>query len=171
MKEVFERFADYNAQANAAMLGILDALPEGKVDENAGLYFGGLHGTVAHLAWAGALWLKRFSTFGDWAACRAWADADLAALKDGAKADWGKARSLLAGTGEGLKELAAQIAPADYPRRVRYTTTDGQELERTLWHLIMQVLNHGTHHRGEISATLDRMGVENDFNSFVSYVP
>ncbi|MBN1241366.1 MAG: DinB family protein [Spirochaetales bacterium] len=170
MKRALEGFADYNDMADRAMLAILDGLAPERREEPTGAYFGSLHGTVAHMAWAGALWLKRFSSFGDWSACAAWADADLAARKDGAKADWGQARALLAETDGALGLLVTQIGEAELYRRVRYATTDGTELERTLWHLVMHALNHGTHHRGEISAMLDRMGVENDFNSLVEYV-
>lgn len=170
MKELLEGLAEYNAKADLAMLAILDGLPAAKLDAETGTYFKSLHGTVAHLAWAGALWLRRFASFGEWKATKnAFGGRELDALKAEAKADWKAARALLVEGDAALRSLVAEIAEGEFGKRVAYKTTDGTPLERTLWHALVQVLNHGTHHRGEISAMLDRAGVENDYNSFVSY--
>jgi uncharacterized damage-inducible protein DinB len=170
MKDVLEALAEYNAKADLAMLGILDGLPAGRLDEETGTYFRTLHGTVAHLAWAGALWLRRFASFGDWKTAKAaFAGRGLDALKAEAKADWKAARALLVESDGHLRALVAEIGDGELRRRAAYKTTEGEPRERMVWHALVQVLNHGTHHRGEVSATLDRMGVANDFNSFVDY--
>ncbi len=170
MKAMIAALAEYNEMADRAMLEILDGLDPGALDAETGTYFKSLHGTVAHLAWAGALWLRRFASFGEWKAAKgSFGGRELDALKAEAKADWKAARALLVEGDAALRALVAEIPEGEFGKRVAYKTTDGTPLERTLWHALVQVLNHGTHHRGEISAMLDRAGVENDFNSFVSY--
>jgi len=53
--------------------------------------------------------------------------------------------------------------------RMKYKNYKGEELERPYWNLVFHILNHGTHHRGEISALLDQGGVANDFSGFNLY--
>jgi uncharacterized damage-inducible protein DinB len=92
-----------------------------------------------------------------------------------------KARSEIAGNREAavallrdtnalIAEFIRGIPEADLSRKVTYRTTDGTRMERILWHTLMQTLNHGTHHRGELSAVLDQNKVKNDINNFISYV-
>ncbi|HAE22937.1 MAG TPA: hypothetical protein DCG47_11510, partial [Spirochaetaceae bacterium] len=136
-------------------------------------YFKSIDGIAEHMAWAQALWLKRFASFGRYACLE---DSPLLArsldeLKAELKGDSEGLRSLLRDTSDLLARFIDELPEEEFERRVRYRTTDGNELERTFWHTIMQVLNHGTHHRGELSAILDMNGVKNDLNSFVSYMP
>ncbi len=40
---------------------------------------------------------------------------------------------------------------------VRYTTDSGIKRERVLWHCLLHVVNHGTHHRSEAAALLTHL--------------
>lgn len=173
MKEVLAAMAAYNAKAFDALLDILDASPSAMRSKDIGVYFKSIDGITEHMAWAQALWLQRFASFGRYACL---AESALVAKpldehKAELKGDNGRRTELLRDTSALLERFIRELPEEDFDRRVRYRTTDGNELERTFWHAIMQVLNHGTHHRGEISALLDMNGVKNDINSFVSYMP
>jgi uncharacterized damage-inducible protein DinB len=41
---------------------------------------------------------------------------------------------------------------------VAYKDTQGNAFSRPLWQLILHVVNHGTHHRGQVSGFLRAMG-------------
>jgi uncharacterized damage-inducible protein DinB len=173
MKEVLAAMAAYNAKAFDAVLDILAAIPSPLRSKDTGAYFKSIDGITEHMAWAQALWLQRFAAFGSYACLE---QSPLVAkpldeLKAELKGDSGRLSALLRDTSGLLARFIGELPEAEFDRRVRYRTTDGNELERTFWHAIMQVLNHGTHHRGELSAILDMNGVKNDFNSFVSYMP
>ncbi len=172
MKEILAGIARYNASAMEAMAAVVDAAPRELRSRDAGLYFKSIEGTIEHMAWALALWLKRFAGFGNYAclASSPIVTRPMEELREEARGNPAKARELLRTAGELLVTFVERLPEEDLSRRVRYTATDGRELEKTLWHAIFQVLNHGTHHRGEISAILDANGVANDYNSFVSYV-
>jgi uncharacterized damage-inducible protein DinB len=173
MKDVLIPMADYNAKAMDAALAAIAKAPAGLAAKDVGAYFKSLDGIVEHMAWAQVLWLKRFAGFGSFPSL---ASSELVArpLDDTKREVTGKpaaAAALLRESAALLARFVAELPEAELGRRVRYTTTDGKELERTFWHAVFQVLNHGTHHRGEISVILDMNGAANDFNSFVSYVP
>jgi uncharacterized damage-inducible protein DinB len=68
-----------------------------------------------------------------------------------------------------LVPFAGELDEASLGTRVTFKNFKGEELERPYWNLVFHILNHGTHHRGEISALLDRKGVANDFSGFNLY--
>lgn len=173
MKRMLEDIADYNAQAMEAMLAVLDRAPASLLSRDVGVYYKSVDGIVEHMAWAAALWLKRFAGFGSYPCLES---SPLVArpmdeLRAEAKGDRARAAALLRESAALLLRFASELPEAEFERRVRYRATDGQELERLMGHALFQVLNHGTHHRGEVSAILDMNGVPNDFNSFVTYMP
>jgi len=172
MRDVLAGLARYNLKAMDAMVTVVDATPEELRARDVGLYFKSIEGTIEHLAWALALWLKRFAAFGDYPCLEASpiVSRPMDELRSESRADPIKARELLRSASELLVTFVEALPEEDFLLRLRYTATDGRELEKTLWHAVVQVLNHGTHHRGEISAMLDANGIANDFNSFVSYV-
>ena len=173
MKQILHQMADYNQKAGEVMLSAIATAPVDLPGKHVGAYFGSIDGIVEHMAWANALWLQRYASFGSYAclASSGLVGRDLAALREDIKGDRAKAADLLRDSAALLSRFVAELPDADFGRRVRYRTTDGDELERTYWHCIFQVLNHGTHHRGEVYVILDQQGVANDFNSFVAYVP
>ena len=173
MKEILAAMADYNAKAFDALDDLLAAIPAPLRSKDMGVYFKSIDGIMEHMAWAQALWLQRFASFGRYACLEEslLIKRPLDELKAELKGDSGRILALLRETSALLVGFIKELPEGELTRRVRYRTTGGDELERTFWHTIMQVLNHGTHHRGELSAILDMNGVKNDINSFVSYMP
>lgn len=171
MIETLKLIADYNKKADAAMMKILATLPEESLRKDLGTFFKSIADTVLHTAAAEIIWLKRIRGFLNYecigrSALADMTDGELMAL--GAK----DCRALFA-----LKEniddlyvsIVAETKAEDLGRRFRYTSVSGREMEKTYWHMLLQVLNHGTHHRGAISAMLDILKVDNDFSGIVLY--
>jgi len=173
MKQVLQRMAEYNAKAMDAMLEVLEKAPPGLRGKDVGVYFKSVDGIVEHMAWALVLWLKRYSGFGTYPclAESALVTKPLDVIRDEMKGDRVKTVACLREASALVGRFIDDLPEPEFERRVKYQTTDGQPFERTLWHTIMQVLNHGTHHRGEISAILDMHGVSNDYNGFTTYMP
>ncbi len=173
MKEILQRMAEYNAKAAEAMLAIIDKAPAGLRSRDVGVYYKSIDGTVEHMAWAIVLWLKRFASFGSYPVLgsSALVSRPLDETKTAVSGDSAKVAALLVEASALLRRFIDEVPDSELERRVSYRTTDGKELVRTYWHTIFQVLGHGTHHRGEISAVLDQNGVANDFNGFISYMP
>ena len=172
MKELLMATAEYNRKATETLITLLESVPADTREKDAGLYFRSMDGVLEHLAWAGLLWLKRFASFGDYPVLKAspLVALDLEEARSAIKGNAKETIALLRNTNSLMAEFIAALPEAELPRRVTYRTTDGQEMQRILWHTLMQALNHGTHHRGELSAVLDQHKIKNDLNNFISYV-
>jgi uncharacterized damage-inducible protein DinB len=66
---------------------------------------------------------------------------------DGLKQRWKDEEGL-------MRSYLASLSDADLTGYVRYTTDEGDKRERVLWHCLLHVVNHGTHHRSEAAAIL-----------------
>jgi uncharacterized damage-inducible protein DinB len=53
---------------------------------------------------------------------------------------------------------------------LRYTDSSGKEFTKNFGDLLLHMFNHETHHRGMISACLETLGKENDYNSLLAVV-
>jgi uncharacterized damage-inducible protein DinB len=69
-----------------------------------------------------------------------------------------------------MQAYLAQLNDADMDGIVRYASEEGGYRERVRWHCLVHVVNHGTHHRGEVAALLTGEGHspgELDFTLFL----
>jgi uncharacterized damage-inducible protein DinB len=70
-----------------------------------------------------------------------------------------------------MRDYLASLNDDDLTGLVRYTTDIGQKRERVLWHCLLHVVNHGTHHRSEAAAILteyDQSPGDLDFTVFLN---
>jgi len=70
-----------------------------------------------------------------------------------------------------MRDFLIHLTDADLTGIVRYTTDEGEKRERVLWHCLLHVVNHGTHHRSEAAAILtdcDHSPGELDFTVFLN---
>jgi uncharacterized damage-inducible protein DinB len=59
---------------------------------------------------------------------------------------------------DGLKQFLAPMTDQDVQARISYRDTRGNPWEQPLWQILLHVVNHGTHHRGQVSGFLRAMG-------------
>lgn len=171
MKDLLSVFAAYNQAANAALATILAGQDEAVLREDQGSFYKSVIGTFEHVVGAEVSWLKRYPTFfpGTVLEGKALVVADIEATKARMSSS---VKELLAVAKEAdalLVSFIGGVTEQQLGARVKYKTYKGDELERTFGHLLMHILNHGTHHRGEISALLDRKGIKNDYSGFSNY--
>ena len=70
-----------------------------------------------------------------------------------------------------MRKYLASLADDDLVGIVRYTTDEGDKRERVLWHCLLHIVNHGTHHRSEAAAILTDYGHSPgglDFTAFLN---
>jgi len=53
---------------------------------------------------------------------------------------------------------------------IKYTGLSGKEYEKILWQILLQLINHGTHHRSEIATKLTELGNSAGDFDFIIYL-
>jgi uncharacterized damage-inducible protein DinB len=146
----FQRFARYNVWATERLLGQhVEPLGDDEYRRDVGLFFKSIHGTLNHLLVAEhELWFVRFAE----------GVSPKRALNEEIETD----RSRLA---QRLREASRRWAPliaswdeTRFDGTLQYVTTKGVPQSLPFAATLAHVFNHGTHHRGQISAAITAMG-------------
>lgn len=145
----FTLLARYNVWATARLLGAVRALPGDDYRRDVGLFFHSIHGTLNHLlVGEHLLWFVRFA---DGRSPTVALDAEVepdraqldARLREGA-ARWAP--------------LITSFSPDRWNGTLDYTTMRGTAASLPFAVTLAHVFNHGTHHRGQITAALTALG-------------
>ncbi len=149
MRPYFTTLARYNGWATRKLYQHVDALSEDEYRRDVGLFFKSVHGTLNHLLVADQLiWLPRFAE----------GVSPQRALNEEVETDRARLRQrLLDGPAKWLPVFAA-LSDAQLAGNLSYTTTKGVAASLPLAATLGHVFNHGTHHRGQISAAITAMG-------------
>ncbi|BEU97938.1 DinB family protein [Acidovorax sp. DW039] len=145
----FSQLARYNQWATARLLDAVAVLPDEDYRRDVGLFFRSIHGTLNHLlVGEHLLWFVRFS------------EGRSPSLSLDAEAEPDRVR-----LAQRLRDGAARWAPllASWPADrwegdLSYTTTKGEAVSLPFGATLAHVFNHGTHHRGQITAALTALG-------------
>lgn len=149
LREHLQTLARYNLWATQRLLAQIAALPEADYRRDLGLLFHSIHGTLNHLLVGEHLiWFARFAQGGsDFTDLGAEVESDRARLADR------------------LREAALawmpliEVWPEDrLLGTLEYVRTSGEALCLPFAATLAHVFNHGTHHRGQISAALTALG-------------
>ena len=145
----FGMLARYNEWALRKLYAHVDALPEAHYRRDAGLFFKSVHGTLNHLLVAEhEVWFPRFS---EGVSNRVQLDTEL-------EPDRTRLRERLFAAARRWLPLIAAIPAQRFEGRIDYTTTKGLAQSLPFSATLGHVFNHGTHHRGQISAAVTALG-------------
>jgi uncharacterized damage-inducible protein DinB len=111
----------------------------------------------AHVAAAGELWYARCSG-ADYAQVRVWPDTDVR-----------EASRRLALVHGRWAESARSWTDADLLRHVEFKNSRGEACADALGDIVRHLVNHGTHHRGQIAMLLRESGVAPANLDFIIY--
>jgi uncharacterized damage-inducible protein DinB len=141
--------ARHNVWATDRLLEAVAEVSEDDYRRDAGLFFRSIHGTLAHLYVVEAqLWFRRFA---EGISPVVALDADLLPERQAL------ATQLLQGTRR-WEPLVASLPPERFDGRMNYTAMRGQPASLPFAATLGHVFNHGTHHRGQITAALTALG-------------
>jgi len=168
MKEVFLAFAKYNEEANKAIAGILEKLPNEEREKNRKSYYGSLSGLFNHNVGATCYFLSLFK-----GAVSDNAEA-MKALKHLAKIEelkgkltedqWKKLVSFGKIADKALLDFVAALKDGEFEAQVKLEWYKGKPPSVPLRFMLQQLTVHNTHHRGQISQILDSLKIDNDYS-------
>lgn len=145
----FTSLARYNVWATQRLLDAVLKLTDDEYRSDAGLFFKSVHGTLNHLLVGEHLiWFRRFS--------------EGVSPKESLDREAEPERQRLAKAlfdGASQWEALIQGWPAErFAGPISYTTTRGTPVQLPFAATLGHVFNHGTHHRGQITAALTAFG-------------
>jgi uncharacterized damage-inducible protein DinB len=149
----FSTLARYNVWATQRLLHALEPVSETDYRRDQGLFFKSMHGTLNHLlVGEHLLWYPRFARGASPKAGPALA-LDMEAEPDRARL----AQALKGGAANWLPLIESWPAER-FDGALTYTTMRGTTATLPFASTLAHVFNHGTHHRGQISAALTQVG-------------
>jgi len=150
LKDHFLTLARYNVWATRALLQQhVATLPDELYRRDAGLFFKSIHGTLNHLlVGEHTVWFPRFA---EGVSNRVALDAEL-------EPDRERLLQRLVEGAERWPGLIERFDDARFAGTLDYTTTKGVPMSLPFAATLAHVFNHGTHHRGQITAALTAMG-------------
>ena len=150
-KDYFQTMCRYNHWMNEKLYTACAEIPDAIRKEDKGAFFRSIHGTLNHLLLADRLWLSRFTgqpfTF-ESLAQDLYSDFDTLwdqrRISDQALTRWIDA----------LNDTQLN-APFSF-----HSVVQARDHSYPLWHLLMHVFNHQTHHRGQLTTLMTQSGYE-----------
>jgi uncharacterized damage-inducible protein DinB len=137
---------DYSAWASNRMLEAARSLTEEELNRDFKTSDKCVVSTLAHAFAADRVWLGRIqgkppATFID----------DKDRQLDVLRMEWPALQ-------QRWKEWAAPLSDQDVVAKISYRDLKGNPYESPLWQILLHVVNHATHHRGQVSGFLRAMG-------------
>ncbi|MEP3891560.1 MAG: DinB family protein [Hellea sp.] len=173
LKQNFLRLADYNSWMNQSLYARISTLRDADYRKDAGAFFKSVHGTLNHILVWDTTWLQRFTRH------------EQRYVSLDAIMNFPKAKShdqILFDEFDALLEARVQVdsileafvretREADYEMIFTYVISTGESFHKPFGGMIQHLLNHQTHHRGQITTLLSQMGVEPGITDLLERLP
>ena len=148
-RDYFLTLARYHRWANRLLLEKVDAVSDTDYAADQGLFFKSIHGTLNHIllvdrVWQGRITGEIFPMTG--------LDQVLAEDRHALRTEMARQADAWIGLITGLDEQSIG-------RPLKYKNSAGEPREYVLALLLAHGFNHGTHHRGQVTAALSRLGL------------
>lgn len=147
--EDMRQLYDYNAWANGRAMEASAALTPEQFTKPLGSSFSSVRDTLAHIYGAEWIWLERFQGRSPASLPDTGQFANLASLRE----RWLEQEARLLGFVRGLTQ-------ADLDRMMEYKTLKFGVYRNPLWQSMQHLVNHGTYHRGQVTALLRQLGAQ-----------
>lgn len=146
-KSYFVVLSDYQQWANDRLFAALGSLDPAQLSSPQGLFFGSIHHTTDHIMQVGRLWCARL--------CGEPYQADFKRIL---YPDWNQLIEMTQSQSAELSLLLEARDEAFFDERLAFTSSNGQAREMWVRDVLTHMMNHQTHHRGQISAVITRLG-------------
>jgi uncharacterized damage-inducible protein DinB len=154
LPEYYIQLYAYNNWANQLALKSGEALSPEQFFQPQGHGWDSVQRTLVHMMNAEWIWLERWQGNSP----REWLPFEDFQTVDAIRTHW-------AGITSDQRTFVENLTPEDLRQTLSYTSSRGIAYKAPLWLLLGHLVNHGTHHRAELSAIFTKFGVghrEND---------
>lgn len=149
MRHYFITMARYNVWATRRLFTHVDALSDDEYRRDCGLFFKSVHRTLNHLLVAEHLiWFMRFAE----------GISPRRTLDEEVETDRGRLKQALLDGAARWEPLIESLDDARFIGVLDYTSTKGVAMSLPFSATMGHVFNHGTHHRGQVTAAITAMG-------------
>jgi uncharacterized damage-inducible protein DinB len=144
--ETLKAHIDYTCWASRRILEAAAALSPDELTRDFGTGDKSILGTLLHIYGGDVIWIER--VHGASLTARPYDDqATLETLQSAWPPVW-----------ERWKQYVAGLTPETADAEVAYVTFKGDAFRTPAWQIILHIVNHGTHHRGQVSGFIRAMG-------------
>lgn len=143
-------FYDYNEWADGHVLAAAGGLSAEDFSRETGTSFGSVETNLAHVVAAQVIWLSRWKTGVN--------PKPVLDVQDVHGYD--VIRDAFDESHAELREYVDGLTDEAVGGNMVYRDSSGSQFDRPLWHLMVHLVNHGTHHRAETAMALTAMGCE-----------
>ncbi len=152
--EYIRLMAAYTAWQNQNVYQSADTLSDEERKKDLGAFFGSIHATLNHLLWGDQLWMHRL------AGTPKPVQANIAGSVN-THEHWDALRADRLATDQALIEWVSRVNEDDLHENLTwYSGIVQSEMCRPRWTLVVQLFNHGTHHRGQVHTMLTAAGAK-----------
>jgi uncharacterized damage-inducible protein DinB len=149
---------DYTDWASKRLIDAAGRLGPAELTKDFGTADHSILGTLVHIYAADRAWLGRIQGNPPARFLDPERDLHLAVLQN----DWPPLLTR-------WKEWGATLTESSIRNELAYKDSKGNPFVSPIWQIVMQVVNHGTHHRGQVSGFVRALGYEPPRNDLIAY--
>jgi uncharacterized damage-inducible protein DinB len=148
---LLQDFCRYNSWVNRQLYAVCSSISDSERKRDLGAFFHSIHATLNHLLLTDLVWLGRLKGI----------EFPVRTLGDELYTDFDELRRERVLTDRELAEIFGNYTDADLNRGLVYTSVStGKERSYPLHHVLLHLCNHQTHHRGQVTAMIRRLGFD-----------
>ena len=158
LKEYLQQAYEYMVWATQRYFAVAEGLTDEQLHRRQGHSWGDVHATLAHMMSSEWTWLQRAKGSSPRQALDVAEYPTLPALKQ----RWAELQAE-------MRAFIAAQTDESFQAPIAYTNTRGETFHVPLWQMLAQVVNHQTHHRGELAAMYALMNVPHPEEEMIQY--
>lgn len=148
IEQHFSTLTQYHSWTFHRLYEYLESVSETDYRRECGLFFKSIHGTLNHILLADKIWYGRCIN----------QPITVSGLDEELYSHRNQLQKEINHQSVKWNELLKQIDADKLEKIIEYRTTEGSDKSLPFANIISHVINHGTHHRGQISAALTQFG-------------
>ncbi len=158
IKEYLKQAYDYMYWATGRYFAVAQGLSDDQLHRSLGHSWDDVHATLLHMMSSEWVWFQRWHGTSPKGHLTKADYPTLAALKK----RWGEIETQMRAY---LDEQSEESLRAE----IRYTNFRGESFRVPLWQMLAHIVNHETHHRGELAAMYAVLGVAHPEDEMIQY--